>query len=601
MEQRLLNYASDSPTVGSNSKNITLLARNKGIPPFLEKILLKLNKALRGCPPFLLNDLGRVVEPPVTRGLTQLPPGVEKRVAVVGAGLAGLIAALELVKLGYKVNIYEATDFIGGRLGAKPSDTSPSGFWEHGLHHFFHNVYDYLMQKMEEVGADRNLQAVNEVLLEFENYKPEILEVKPNLPLLNMLGIVWRSPNITILDAIKSAAGVGVLSPLFFYNHEKIFRQLDDISMVDYCKQKGVSQTFFDTLVKTGLTVSLNRIEDISAAQALHMMWTFFLRKPDAMLRQVPTDNHYKSIIVPFRTHLEKLGVKIHLGHRVKNLQIQNKQIVGLDFAHGESTNLDYLLMASDIQGTKKILEQTQAEDIQSQSSLGHIRATVSKLRTAPPYVIARVYFQDQPKDPHRPDVIETPENHPVDLIFQSHKTEKSDQAWVKAAPLGENRWVIEIHAYDLGPTLAAKYGSSKNYGTNCSDDELWKLMSELSDEEVWDVIKEKLRRIKGLENLADATVYLNGGLQIKRYYNFTGFQVGQGDRPAPFFAEPHISNLVIAGDWVAIQGKDGFKNSPGQVYPGGNLMGQAAASAGIAAGIIAAKDNVVGPYVPVI
>ena len=100
---------------------------------------------------------------------------------------------------------------------------------------------------------------------------------------------------------------------------------------------------------------------------------------------------------------------------------------------------------------------------------------------------------------------------------------------------------------------------------------------------------------------MADATPVANGGLQIGRYHNFTGFQVGQGDRPAPFFAEPYLSNLVVAGDWVALQGKDGFEGSPGQIYPGGNLMGHAAAAAGIAVGIIAAQDNIVGPYVPVI
>ncbi|MEM8828290.1 MAG: hypothetical protein AAGE96_02910, partial [Cyanobacteria bacterium P01_G01_bin.19] len=145
------------------------------------------------------------------------------------------------------------------------------------------------------------------------------------------------------------------------------------------------------------------------------------------------------------------------------------------------------------------------------------------------------------------------------------------------------------------------KYSELKAKVSHCSDEELWQLILQLSDQELWDAIKEELRDIDGLSRLADAEPVKKGGLQIGRYFNFTGFQVGQGDRPAPFFAEPYISNLVVAGDWVALQGKDGFENRPGQVYPGGNLMGHAAASAGIAAGIIAAKDNVVGPYVPVI
>jgi len=596
MMQRSQSHQPES-TAWGGQQNVTLFARKKGIPPSVEKVLLKLNKAFRGFPPFLLTDLGRMVEPPVTEGLKKLPPGVHKQVAVVGAGLSGLIAALELAKLGYKVDIYEGTDFIGGRLGAKPSDTSPSGFWEHGLHHFFNNVYDYLMQKIEEVGADRYFEPVNEVLLEFENYGEEVLEAKPNAHLLNMLGIVWRSPNVTMWDAIKSAPG---MLSLFFYNHERVFRKFDHLTMVEYSKGK-IAKPFFDTFIKTVLTVSLNRTEDISAAQALHLMWTFFIRKPDAMLRVVPTDNHYTSIMLPFRDHLAQMGVKIHLEYRVNNLRLAGDRITGLDFTNNEQADLDYLVLTTDIRGTKEILAATQAEDTQTNTNLERVRETVNKLRTAPPYVVARAYLLGKPENPDRPDVIETPENQPVDLVFQAHKTEKSDTAWVKAAPAGEDRWVIEVHAYDLGPTLAKKYEGLRPKIKNCSDDQLWQLILQLSDEELWGAIKEELRDINGLSQLADATPVSDGGLQIGRYFNFTGFQVGQGDRPAPFFAEPHLSNLVVAGDWVALQGKDGFANRPGQVYPGGNLMGHAAAAAGIAAGIIAGKDNIVGPYVPVI
>ena len=51
-------------------------------------------------------------------------------------------------------------------------------------------------------------------------------------------------------------------------------------------------------------------------------------------------------------------------------------------------------------------------------------------MRTAPPYVVARAYLLGKPENPDTPDVIETPENQPVDLVFQTHMTEKSDTAW---------------------------------------------------------------------------------------------------------------------------------------------------------------------------
>ena len=578
-------------------KNITRVARDKGIPPSVEKWMIKINKFLRGCPPFLLSDVGRAIAPPITEGLDKLPSNTKKTVAIVGSGLAGMITALELAKLGYTVHIYESNDYIGGKLGAMPSDTSPSGFWEHGLHHFFVNVYDYLMQKIEEIDAYKYMIPVNEVLLEFENYEPEVLKVEPNAQLLNMLGIVLRSPNVTILDALKSFPG---MLPVFFYNHEKVMRKFDDITMVEYSKNK-IAKSFFDTFVNTVLTVSLNRPENISAAQALHFMWTFFIRYPDAMNRVVPTDNHYSSIMLPFRNHLEKLGVAIHTQHRVTNLELEDSTVKSIQFTNGERVDLDYLVLATDIRGAQKILANTQAADSQSNQSLDAVRQRLGKMKTSPPDVVARAYLLGKPNNPDRPDVIETPQNQPVDLIFQAHKTEKSDADWVKAAPVGEDRWVVEVHGYDLGPALAKKYPEYAEQLKDCSNEELWELMQNVSDEQIWDVLKEELRDINGLENLADAPLVPDGGLQVRRYFNFTGFQVGQGDRPAAFFAEEYIPNLFFAGDWVALQGKDGFERQPGQVYPGGNLMGHSASAAGIAAGLVAAKDNVVGPYVSVI
>ena len=41
------------------------------------------------------------------------------RVAIVGSGLAGLSAAVDLVDAGHQVDIYEARPFMGGKLAAR--------------------------------------------------------------------------------------------------------------------------------------------------------------------------------------------------------------------------------------------------------------------------------------------------------------------------------------------------------------------------------------------------------------------------------------------------------------------------------------------------
>ncbi|MFZ9217392.1 MAG: FAD-dependent oxidoreductase, partial [Vulcanococcus sp.] len=40
------------------------------------------------------------------------------RVAIVGAGLAGLAAAVDLVDAGHEVDLYEARPFMGGKVGS---------------------------------------------------------------------------------------------------------------------------------------------------------------------------------------------------------------------------------------------------------------------------------------------------------------------------------------------------------------------------------------------------------------------------------------------------------------------------------------------------
>ena len=51
-----------------------------------------------------------------------LPPPKAKKIAVVGGGLTGLTAALELGKKGYPVTLFEAKEVLGGSLCAVPQD-----------------------------------------------------------------------------------------------------------------------------------------------------------------------------------------------------------------------------------------------------------------------------------------------------------------------------------------------------------------------------------------------------------------------------------------------------------------------------------------------
>lgn len=61
------------------------------------------------------------------------PPPKDKKVAVVGAGLSGLTAALELAQKGYPVVIWEATDRLGGSIRDIPESKLPRELLENDL------------------------------------------------------------------------------------------------------------------------------------------------------------------------------------------------------------------------------------------------------------------------------------------------------------------------------------------------------------------------------------------------------------------------------------------------------------------------------------
>ena len=73
------------------------------------------------------------------------------RVAVVGAGLAGLACAVDLARAGVDVTVYEANDRVGGRAW---SDAMPDGARFERGGEFIETGYDHFCRRAAEYGLE---------------------------------------------------------------------------------------------------------------------------------------------------------------------------------------------------------------------------------------------------------------------------------------------------------------------------------------------------------------------------------------------------------------------------------------------------------------
>jgi protoporphyrinogen oxidase len=79
---------------------------------------------------------------------------MKKRIAIIGGGVTGLVAAYRLLKKGYEVTVFEKSDSLGGLLGDFKIEGEPI---EKAYHHIF-KTDKYIIDLIEELGLAKKLK-----------------------------------------------------------------------------------------------------------------------------------------------------------------------------------------------------------------------------------------------------------------------------------------------------------------------------------------------------------------------------------------------------------------------------------------------------------
>ncbi|MDJ0729693.1 MAG: 9,9'-di-cis-zeta-carotene desaturase [Crocosphaera sp.] len=288
------------------------------------------------------------------------------RVAIVGAGLAGMATAIDLVDAGCEVEIFESRPFVGGKVGSWVD--KDGNHIEMGLHVFFGCYYN-LFALMKKVGAIDNLR-LKEHTHTFINRGGKIGELDFRFPVgapFHGLKAFFTTSQLSAIDKMANSLALGT-SPLVpgllnFEGAMKTIRNLDSISFADWFRKHGGNDGSLKRMWNP-IAYALGFIdtENISA-RCMLTIFLFFATKTEASILRMLEGSPHEYLHKPITNYLESRGVKIHTRRRVREiLYTKNNdqfEVTGLIIPDGEkeeTITADAYVCACDVPGIQRLI-----------------------------------------------------------------------------------------------------------------------------------------------------------------------------------------------------------------------------------------------------
>jgi zeta-carotene desaturase len=297
------------------------------------------------------------------------------RVAIVGAGLAGLAAAVDLVDAGHAVDLYEARPFMGGKVGSWVDEGG--NHIEMGLHVFFYN-YANLFALMRKVGAIENLLPKQHTHL-FVNRGGDVRELDFRFPLgapFNGLKAFFTTPQLDWIDKLRNALALGT-SPIVrglvdYEGAMTVIRELDRISFQEWFLAHGGSPRSIERMWDP-IAYALGFLDCASiSARCMLTIFMMFAAKTDASRLNLLKGSPHRWLTGPILDYIEARGGRLHLRHRV--LRVRHEELGGgngelpeirvsglsLGTPEGErEVEADAYLAACDVPGIQRLLPES--------------------------------------------------------------------------------------------------------------------------------------------------------------------------------------------------------------------------------------------------
>jgi isorenieratene synthase len=369
--------------------------------------------------------------------------GTPVTAVVVGGGIAGVTAALLLAERGVRVTLLERAAQLGGRLAAWPSSL-PDGtrhMVEHGFHGFFRQYYNWrnVLRRIDPTLSF--LQPAGRYPIISQEWPEESFAGLPKTPPANLLALLARSPSMRLRE-LRGLDGTAAL-PLLSYDREETYRRFDDVSAKDFLDALGMPPRARAMLFDVFAHSFFNHQEDMSAAEMLMQFHFYFLRNPEGLDFDAPTQDYETAIWTPLARQFEALGGEIRTGATVES--VEPGWTVTLD--DGERVTADHVVLAADPSAARTIA----AASPGLARHAPELAAQLAGVETTAPYAVSRLWT-DRGCRPDRAVFSSVSREATLDSVTLYHRIERAAGQWARR--IGGS--IIELHAYAAPTGLEA-------------------------------------------------------------------------------------------------------------------------------------------------
>jgi len=265
------------------------------------------------------------------------------KVGIVGAGLAGLAAALELADRGHQVELLERRPWAGGATYSFRDDDTGDEV-DNGQHLFMEctTAYRAFLERLGTLDLTYRQERLHVPVFDEAGQRSDLWS--SNLPLgLHLAPALLRYRHLSLRQKLQIARAFFALRLLQV--HER--GRLELITFHQWLREKRQSpdtiREFWDFLTLPTLNC---RSSEASAAQAIFVLEEGFQKDPRAAALAVPATGLSALHVEPAVRAIEARGGTFSPRAGIERIEVENGRVSGLALAQGEPRAFDAYVSA---------------------------------------------------------------------------------------------------------------------------------------------------------------------------------------------------------------------------------------------------------------